>query len=68
MNAIGKEIHHTPNDGCAKEKQRLSELFTKVFDAYKGVFGENPPVEIWFRNLLKKKKEFIASGSLCFAL
>lgn len=44
---LGREVHHSPTEGGAKEKQKHSDLYTDTLLQYQVWFGQDPPTDIW---------------------
>lgn len=44
---LGRELHHIPTEGGAKEEAKFMERYARTRDSYEKLFGEAPPRKIW---------------------
>jgi hypothetical protein len=44
---LGKPLHHGPTLGGREEAQKFADWYTRTLDAYRRLFGEEPPADIW---------------------
>jgi len=44
---LGRELHHEPTTGGARESGKFVNWYSKTLDSYQTTFGEPAPREIW---------------------
>jgi hypothetical protein len=44
---LGRELHHVPTRGGAAQVQTHREMYRRTLAAYREVFGEPPPPDVW---------------------
>lgn len=47
QNTLGKEIHHNPTKGGAKEAKKFNNYYEHLKDIYRYHFDNDPPSDIW---------------------
>lgn len=61
---LEKEIHHFPSKGGPDEKEKHVQWYDRTLNAYRQVFGEDPPKDIWISELRIESKITIANKTL----
>jgi uncharacterized protein (TIGR04222 family) len=44
---LGKPLHHDPTSGGSQEDAKHRKLYADTLDAYRRIFGDEPPADIW---------------------
>jgi uncharacterized protein (TIGR04222 family) len=60
---LGKEIHHYPSKGGIEEDQRHKYWYDTTLEAYRNLFGKEPPADIWL-NSQKSQTVYIGKPEL----
>ncbi|MBX3415678.1 MAG: TIGR04222 domain-containing membrane protein [Pirellulales bacterium] len=47
QNTLGQPLHHEPSRGGTQELARHRQMYRDTLAAYRQVFGEEPPVDLW---------------------
>jgi hypothetical protein len=44
---LGRQLHHGPTRGGAKEDGKFEEWYERTLASYRSVFGQEPPADVW---------------------
>ncbi len=61
---LGKEIHHFPSKGGPDEEKRHTHWYNDTLDAYKEIFKQDAPEDIWIREVQPSAKSTLNDNAV----